>query len=230
MKQGVQKALIAAGSSILVAIISIPTAATISVKNYQTNNSSMTINLDGEKVVVTAEKYDEIIRENEAMSKELQTLEKKFKDATKKYDKDESLEIKSEVRHEETKLKNLAQVDSGDYELIEPFTDSYGNQYEIGYRFDTSLNAYVVYGLQGEYNRFSGTIVCSNETGSKTNASMMVYKDDELIDTITGITKQTETRQIGPYDISNARKLTIKTANNGEFNYGYCYLVNASVE
>lgn len=60
--------------------------------------------------------------------------------------------------------------------------------------------------------------------------SMMIYKDDELIDTITDITKQTETRQIGPYDITNARKLTVKTANSGEYSFGRCYLVNASVE
>ena len=60
--------------------------------------------------------------------------------------------------------------------------------------------------------------------------SMMIYKDDELIDTITDITKQTETRQIGPYDITSARKLTIRTANSGGGFDGFCYLVNASVE
>ena len=43
--------------------------------------------------------------------------------------------------------------------------------------------------------------------------SMMIYKDDEL-DTITNINKQVETREIGLYDISGARRLTTKTSNN----------------
>lgn len=230
MKAGVQKSLIATVSAIVVAAISIPATATISGEYYQTNNNSMTINLDGEKVVVTAEKYEELIRENESMSKEIQTLESKLENVTEKADNDESIEANSDPQPDTTKLKDLAQVDVGHYELIEPFTDSYGNQYEIGYQFDASRDAYAVYGLQGKYSSFSGTIVCSNETGSGANMSMMIYKDDELIDTITDITKQTETRQIGPYDITNARKLTIKTANSGEYSYGRCYLVNAGVE
>ena len=127
-------------------------------------------------------------------------------------------------------MKSLALVDSVYYELLEPLTDSYGNLYEIGYQFDSSNNAYAVYGLQGEYSSFSGMIVCAEQTGSGADMSLMIYKDDELIDTIRGIDKQMETKEIGPYDIEGARRLTIKTSNNGDYPNGWCYLVNAFVE
>lgn len=38
----------------------------------------MTINIDGEKAVATAEKYEELIRGNEAMSREIEFLEKQL--------------------------------------------------------------------------------------------------------------------------------------------------------
>ena len=230
MKPGVQKSLIAAGSAILVAAISIPATATISGAYYQSNNNFMTINLDGERVVVTAEKYEDLIRENESMSKEIESLESEIQNVNKKDEDDADVETNAALSQGATKLKDLVQVDAQNCEFIEPFTDSYGNQYETGYQFDASDDAYAVYGLQGKYSSFSGMVVCSNETGSGAIMSMMIYKDDELIDTITDITKQTETRQIGPYDISDARRLTIKTSNSGAYSYGQCYLVNAVVE
>ena len=49
--------------------------------------------------------------------------------------------------------------------------------------------------------------------------SMMIYKDDEL-DTITNINKQVETREIGLYDISGARRLTTKTSDNEDYPNG----------
>ena len=226
MKSRTQKALIAAIASVVTAAISIPASS----QYTQNNSNSMIINLGDEKVFVTAEKYEELIRENESMSKEIENLENGLKNTTEQADKDESIETNQEVQSDVTKLKDLAQVDAEYCEFIEPLTDSYGNQYEIGYQFDASNDSYAVYGLQGKYSSFSGTIVCSNETGSGADMSMMIYKDDELIDTITDITKQTETRQIGPYDISSARKLTIKTSNSGEEYCGFCYLVNAVVE
>lgn len=194
----------------------------------------MIINIDGEKAVVTAEKYEELIRENEAMSREIESLEEQLEvqetDSDKPDNEVESTDSSSVSQNERTRLKDLAQVDPFYYELLEPFTDSYGNLYEIGYQFDASNNAYAVYGLQGEYTSFSGLIVCSESTGSGADMSMMIYKDDELIDTITNINKQVETKKIGPYDIRGARRLTIKTSNNGDYPNGWCYLVNAFVE
>lgn len=73
--------------------------------------------------------------------------------------------------------------------------------------------------MQGDYTSFSGHIVCSEATGSRADMSMMIYKDDEL-DTITNINKQVETREIGLYDISGARRLTTKTSNNEDYPNG----------
>ena len=61
MKTSIQKALIGAFSSVLTAAISIPAAITLNNQQYQSNSNSMTINIDGEKAVVTAEKYEELI-------------------------------------------------------------------------------------------------------------------------------------------------------------------------
>ena len=236
MKTSIQKALIGAFSSVLTAAISIPAAITLNNQQYQSNSNSMTINIDGEKAVVTAEKYEELIRENEAMSREIESLEEQLEetkansDSDKQDNREESTENSSSLQSEKTRLKSLALVDSVYYELLEPLTDSCGNLYETGYQFDASNNAYAVYGLQGEYNSFSGMIVCAEQTGSGADMSLMVYKDDELIDTIRDIDKQMETRKIGPYDIGGARRLTIKTSNNGDYPNGWCYLVNAFVE
>lgn len=236
MKTSIQKALIGAFSSVLTAAISIPAAITLNNQQYQSNGNSMTININGEKAVVTAEKYEELIRENEAMSREIETLEEQLgetkanSDSDKQDNREESIENSFSLQSERTRLKSLALVDSVSYELLEPLMDSYGNLYEIGYQFDASNNAYAVYGLQGEYSSFSGMIVCAEQTGSGADMSLIVYKDDELIDTIRGIDKQMEPKEIGPYDIEGARRLTIKTSNNGDYPNGWCYLINAFVE
>ena len=133
---------------------------------------------------------------------------------------------------EKVALNDLPLVDSGHYDIYEPFTDSYDNQYNIGYKFDASENAYAVYGLKGQYSTFSGTIVCSDKTGSGADMSIMIYKDDDPVPiaTITDINKQTETRLIEQCDIKDARKLIIRASNNGEYSCGWCFLVNAFVE
>lgn len=170
------------------------------------------------------ETIEEMFGEIESLKEQLEVQE------TDSDNEDEVTDRRSMSQNDRVRLKDLAQVDPFYYEVLEPFTDSYGNLYETGYQFDASNNAYAVYGLQGEYTSFSGVIVCSESTGSGADMSMMIYKDDELIDTITNINKQVETKEIGPYDIRGARRLTIKTSNNGDYPNGWCYLVNAFVE
>lgn len=194
-------------------------------------NSDQTLEQNYQALQDENEQLKETIEE---MSGEIKSLKEQLEvqetDSDKPDNEVEGTDSSSVSQNERTRLKDLAQVDPFYYELLEPFTDSYGNLYEIGYQFDASNNAYAVYGLQGEYTSFSGRIVCSEATGSGADMSMMIYKDDELIDTITNINKQVETKEIGPYDISGARRLTIKTSNNGDYPNGWCYLVNAFVE
>lgn len=247
MNNGVKKALIAGVFAVIVALVSREATLRFSANNM--NSNTMIVNIDGGQITVTEDKYIEIVTNNGKLSSDNERLESenaelkseneslKYKDENQKESNlvgdDNSQMINGEenfkVPDDGTKVKELTVVDSEAYKLLEPITDSYGNQYEIGYELGASYNGFVVYALQGKYSEFSCVIVCSSEAGSGANMTAMVYKDDDLIDTITGINKQTETLKLGPYDISDARKLIIKTSNEGEFPFGFFYLVEAYV-
>lgn len=170
------------------------------------------------------EQYKE---DNQELKKQIAELEKQIENI----DQNSMAENSSDVsRKEVIGLQDLKKIDSIWYEEIEPFEDSYGNQYETGYQFTASEDGYAVYSLQGKYTTFSAKIVCSSETGSGADMSITVYVDDTYVETIPNITKEIETKQIGPYNITGARKLSIKTTNEGEYSNGNCFLVDAFVE
>ena len=136
-----------------------------------------------------------------------------------------------EASNNKTELKELPEVDSNYFAQQVPFTDSYGNNYEIGYEFNALYNGYAVFGLKGQYTTFSAKVACGEDIGTGTDMTMYIYKDnDELLDTIEHIDKTTETLEIGPYDITDARNLVIKTENIENFNDGRCCLVEAYVQ
>lgn len=210
-------------------------AGEVSKEQEFNNQIKQEINLDNGDISGAVNK---LVEENKELRQEINELEDKLstyesaeKESASAVASPVSQEAQEGVPNGVTELKDLPEVDSRDYVQEVPFTDSYGNDYEIGYKFDASYNAYAVFGLKGQYTTFSAKVVCGQDTGSGTDMKIYIYKDDdELLDTITHIDKTTETLAIGPYDITGARNLTIKTANDGSYSYGRCCLVDAYVQ
>ena len=175
-----------------------------------------------------------------AIINELFDENKKLQDSLQKLNEEnnttnDNKEINSNVMLEKIESKHLDElkiVDSRFYNTINNFTDSYGSNYNMSYELAGSCinaNAFVVYSLQGQYEEFSASIVTGDKTNSDINVNLYIYIDDKLIDTITGIKKQTERIDIGPYNIIEARKLTIEEVAD-EGLYAYVYLVDAYVK
>lgn len=222
------------------------TAYTNKAISANENNNTINVAIDGSNQTVTPDKYIALYEKNAE-------LEKKFGDLQASYNKlSEELEAEkkgqaalpaiansteaetsnSDVSYNSSsavKLKDLAVVNSVRYEEREAFTDTYGNQYEIGHEFRALDDGYAVFGLQGKYTDFVGHVVAGPKTGSNAHAKLMVYVDDELIDTISSITKTTEMLKIGPYNIKDARKLELKFLKE-KGDGCYFYLVDSHVE
>lgn len=210
-----------------------------SIEQEVDNQISQTFNVENmgydNAINYVLDRVDELEDENERLQKEKQTIQEENEDLKEQIkNNDENATVLDGpsviVGEELIKLQDLKKIDSNWYEEIKPFEDSYGNQYETGYQFTASEDGYAVYSLQGKYTTFSAKVACSSETGAGADMSISVYVDDTFVETIPDITKEMEAKQIGPYDITGARKLSIKTANEGEYSHGNCYLVNAVVE
>lgn len=230
MKAGVQKALIGAIGAIAATMVAVPATMKLSNNNNSKNSNTMIISVDGEKTVVTSEKYEEIVRENENLKSENKKLSKE-------------IALKSETKAEEDKtdksnetkqgMKGLKVVNSMRFEELKPYTDSYGEIYDIAHHISGNFNGgFVTYGLQGKYKSFTATIVAFTENAPDAYAKVNVYKnDDELIDSITGINKSDEARQLGPYDVSGASNIKfevdIDSYSSGKVD---CCLVNVVAE
>lgn len=129
-----------------------------------------------------------------------------------------------------TPLSQLVLIDSKEYSRIDDlFTDSFGDIYDGALQFDASKNSYAVYNLKGTYNYLSGAVVATEKTGSGASMTILIYADDELVYSYTGLTKVTEKVSFVDIDVSNKSKLTIKTANTGEYSWGVFCLVESSV-
>ena len=163
------------------------------------------------------------------LNKEKTTLEDQLNKSEAQTETTESI---SESTSEKVSLNDLVLVDSKHFDIYEPFTDSYGNNYSIGYRLNASDGASATYSLKGEYKTLEFKIVAGEETGSDVEMSVNVSTDiNPNMVNIPKITKLTEvqSKPFGPYDITGARTLTFTTNETGFNSYGHCYLVEAYV-
>lgn len=106
--------------------------------------------------------------------------------------------------------------------------DSYGLYHDGSHNLDASQNAMVLYNLNREYSTLSYSIVTSPKTGSGASMSVKVFFDGVEQPSLfcSGITKQTEIINFSSIDVSNIETLKIETANEGEYNSGWLYIVD----
>ena len=227
----------------ITATISIPItfnyAKTQVENNTNSNTNELNVTVDGNMYQVTADTITELATQNGKLSNQNEQLEvekEELKQEINKLNEDEirtaTAEIATESVTEKVALNDLVLVDSKDYKIYEPFTDSYGNNYSIAYRLNASDGASATYSLKGEYKTLEFKIVAGEETGSNVEMSVNVSTDiNPELDSISNITKLTEVQSsnFGPYDITGARTLTFTTNETGFNSYGHCYLVEAYV-
>lgn len=240
------------------AVLSLALIISIAFNFYQIDNTNTTNNntnetnviIDGNSYNVTTDtitelatkngelnsKNQQLAAENEKIKNEIDELNEEITTLEDQLNKDkvqtETTESNTESVAEKVALNDLVLVDSKDYEIFEPFTDSYGNNYSIGYRLNASEGSSATYSLKGEYKTLEFKIVAGEETGSDIEMSVNVSTDiNPNVDSITKITKLTEVQSnpFGPYDITGARTLTFTTNETGFNSYGHCYLVEAYV-
>lgn len=245
-------------SIVLTASISIPITFNYTKTHIKSNNNNNTNNntnelnvtVDGNMYKVTADTITELATQNGKLSNQNEQLEIENKELKQKVNdlSEEKVALEEQLNEdvevtetnenttgtvsEKIPLNDLVLVDSEDFDIYEPFTDSYGNNYSMGYRLNASEGAYAVYSLKGEYKTLEFKIVAGEETGSDVEISLTVATDkNSNVKTIPKITKLTEVQSepFGPYDISGARQLMFTTNKTGFNSYGHCYLVEAYV-
>ena len=106
--------------------------------------------------------------------------------------------------------------------------DSYGLFHDGSHYLDASQNAIVLYNLNREYSTLSYSIVTSPQTGSGASMSVKVSFNDIEQPSLfcSGITKQTEKIDFSNIDVSNVETLKFEATNEGEYSYGWLYIVD----
>lgn len=173
----------------------------------------------------------EQISDYESLEAQYESLEEDYNNLLnqKESNQGESLPSSDASPENIVKAKDLPIVASQDCEFNEEFIDTYGVAYEEAYKLNAHYSGYIVFGLRGNYGTFCGQVAVGQTSANSAVVTIKVYLDDQLIDTITGITRETETIILGPYDVTGGRKIKIQgVAETSEY-YSYGYLVEPYV-
>ena len=239
MKPSIQKALIVAISSVASAAISIPATMAASNHYYQTNNNSMTINLDGEKVVVTADKYEELIRENESLEKDKTSLESENQELEKDIEvlRTVDAEANQDIKDAEalSTTENLMTV-CPPYEVKTPvlFTDKDsfkmgGETYNNGFTYGAPGPAeeyYILFNLDGKYSSINFDFGHVDGSGMN-DCILMVYLDGEYVDTLEKKSDELVTNET--IELKGARQMKMCFDTGGAGNFADYGLANIKV-
>ncbi len=167
---------------------------------YQEQN--VIVNIAGEQMTVTTEKYQALEEQIIALQNEL----KSYKDGS----------VSKPTQPSATSKKNHYLIYA-----LEPYSKSYcekvtdgsmkmaGKTYNNGISLGTSyINGEVLYNLEGKYTSLSG-IIGYLDTGGSNNQNVEFWGDDILLETIPVIEK--DLPKDFSVDISGVRKFMIKT-------------------
>ena len=96
-----------------------------------------------------------------------------------------------------TTLVNMHEMTCENVSEPESLTDSYGNTYNTNIQaFDARKHGFIRYELKGEYDSFTGSLVCSENTSSSANMMLSIFADGKEVYTISGFTKQMDAQNI----------------------------------
>lgn len=128
---------------------------------------------------------------------------------------------------EYVRLIELPQVDAQESKIEERlFKDTYGNLHNNDILLNASEKGYSVYNLNGQYAKFTGQIVCSDDTNSKALMTVRIYLDDELVQEYKDIDKTKEPQYI-ELDVKNKKVIKISALRQDEtILKSLCYVVD----
>lgn len=118
---------------------------------------------------------------------------------------------------------NMHELESDHVKVLDKeITDSYGNKYSANIvEFNAHMEAFATYDLNGAYDSFNATLVCSDEAYSGTAIDVGIFADGVLIYSLKNYTRQQPPESIS-LDVSGVGKLTIMTLIvEGEYNRIY---------
>ena len=111
-------------------------------------------------------------------------------------------------------MSKMHYLESEDVEVVDDgITDSYGNKYSNDIvKFRARLKAYVTYDLNGAYDTFNATIVCSNDANNNAGSEIYVgiFADGVLVYSLNKYTRQQPPQEV-KLDVSGVGKLSIMT-------------------
>ena len=137
-----------------------------------------------------------------------------------------------------TKILNQRPVELQDLEVTdaldiwyksERIRDFFGNTYDGGtfLTYGDFQNTYACYNLNGEYTRFTGTIIVSTDTRPDRRITYWIYLDDKLVQTRENITIQTQPMKFD-IDLTGAKTMKIVMKASGYIDTEL-YFVNTQV-
>lgn len=221
MKTKVVTAIIAGIAAVLSSAISVGVTVSLYNNNYIENSNQLVFEMEGEKVIVTPEKYEALIRENES-------LKNKNAGNTDKEKTDNSTQSASTANFMavcppyEVKAENL-------YKANESFKMN-GKTYGKGFTYTSPgppEDCYLLFNLDGKYNTLSFDFGHVDGSGMY-DCQMIVYLDGEYVQTIEKKADEMVTNEIIALNHAKQLKLGFATGHAGYMgDYG---LANMTVE
>ncbi len=109
-------------------------------------------------------------------------------------------------------MASMHELESDEFYIVDDsIKDSYGNSYSSNIlKFVTGYEAFVTYDLNGNYDTFRGSIVCSDRTNGDAVMQVGIYADGVKVYELKNYTKQMPAQPF-TIDVSGVGELSIKT-------------------
>jgi len=166
-------------------------------------NQNITVNLNGEAVTVTPEKYRDLIDENERLKSEL----KESNSGDKVQNKSTS------VRKSDYLVYNIEPYSSSmSFEkIIDESMKMGGNKYNNGFKLGRILgDEFATYNFDGKYTELSG-LIGFEDPGDEDNTTVEFWGDDNLI--ASQVVKSRDLPKEFSVDLTGIKKFEIRIAD-----------------
>ena len=107
--------------------------------------------------------------------------------------------------------------------------DSQGNPHPGWVKMDSANNGFIMYNLGGYFNTLTGKLCTGNDTSVSGNASLSIYIDGELAETIENVKAGDHGREFS-LDVTGASTVRFETSCTGEAMNNYIYLTDLVVK
>ena len=163
-------------------------------------NQNITVNLNGEAVTVTPEKYRTLIDENERLKSELKESDLNSKAQSKPVDDGKSNYLVYKIEPYSSSM--------GFKKIIDESMKMGGNKYNNGFKLGYALgDEFATYNFDGKYTELSG-LIGFEDPGSGDDATVEFWGDDVLL--ASQVVKSRDLPREFSVDLTGIRKFEIR--------------------